>query len=209
MRPDVVDIYHGDTVDSFHDMAASGVKGVIAKASQGVTLDSAYKSFEARVKSLETPMLFGAYHFATNRDAIAQATYFLSRISKGTLMVLDCERHTGDQVTVAQSEDFVHEIIRRTSSIPVLYYGEWLLEQEASGGIGARSILRQCPSWIARYGSTCPTPIAGSDLVLWQFTGDGVGPEPHTVPGIKANCDTSQWVGNVADMPEFWRKHSR
>lgn len=137
-----------------------------------------------------------------------QADYYLSQLSPGQLMVLDFERYPRSQMTLRQAEDFIYRVLAMTGNLPVLYYGELVRELEEGGRIATDSILRQCPAWMSRYSERQPVPIKGQDLVMWQYTGDGVGPLPHRVEGCRNEADLSVWVGNPADMKQFVLKHS-
>ena len=82
--PKVLDLSHhncgpsGDPDDpiDFAAVAAFGVKGIIHKASQGVSIrDKKYG--ERRRDAVAAGLLWGAYHFATGDDADAQVKWFL------------------------------------------------------------------------------------------------------------------------------------
>lgn len=206
MKPLIFDGYRGDAIASFHEMKAAGIVLCIFKASQGSASDSAFQDFACRARSVG--MLVGAYHFGVDDDGAEQAEHFLSLLSPGTMMVLDFERYPNSQMSVSQAEEFVLECRRVTGVLPVLYYGELLRELESLGRVSRHSVLRDCPAWISRYSSKQPVPIAGMDLVMWQYTGDGEGPLPHTVAGVNNNADLSVWVGSPADIPRFVAKHS-
>src|SRR5260370_5799614 len=80
--------HHNGDVDLGRAKAA-GILGVIQKATQG----TGYKdpTFDAnREQAIQAGLLFGAYHFGTGDDGVAQAEHFLG-VAKGAkdLMVLD------------------------------------------------------------------------------------------------------------------------
>ncbi len=205
-QPLIFDGYHGDSISSFHDMKNAGIVLTIFKACQGTSDDSAYEGFVDRALSID--LLVGAYHFATKGNGKSQAQHFLKKLRPGMLMALDFEETGGTHMSVAEAENFVQEIVDQTGHLPALYYGHLLLEIEKEGGVGADSILRQCPAWISRYGNTQPKPIANQDMVMWQYTGDGVGPKPHRIAGCDNDADLSVWIGNPDDIPAFVAKHS-
>ena len=48
-------------------------------------------------------------------------------------------------------------------------------------------------------------PAAWSHYWLWQFTGDGIGPQPHTIPGITTQgIDINQYNGDPDNLAEEW-----
>ena len=203
---------NGDNIESFHAMADAGIKLVFLKASQGASFkDFQYRSRADRAASV--PGLFvGGYHFLNYEDPELQLANFLSCIKAGEIMALDCEKydaHPDQTVTVEIAEAVVSGLLAASGRLPVLYCGSWLFEQESRGKINPVSILRKCPGWGYRYSDQLPQMIHGMDLVLHQFTGDGVGPLPHTISGCSNNADLSRWIGNVADIPAWAAKHSR
>lgn len=206
MKPIVFDAYHGDHISSFTDLAKTGIRLCIFKASQGLTSDSKFQTFSEQACS--AGLSTGAYHFGSAGDGKKQAEYFLSKPKVGQLICLDFERYPNSQMSLVEAERFVRTCFDRTGNYPVLYYGELLLDFEAKGQVAADSILRKCPAWIARYGSIQPKPILGQDLVMWQYTGDGVGPLPHRVSGCSNDADLSVWFGNPDDIPRFVAKHA-
>ncbi len=71
INPIVVDISHGDRVDSFMTAQGVGLRGVIHKATTGATgRDDAYKG--RRTLASRANLLWGAYHWGTNADVAAQ-----------------------------------------------------------------------------------------------------------------------------------------
>jgi hypothetical protein len=48
-------------------------------------------------------------------------------------------------------------------------------------------------------------PLPWVEPTLWQFTGDGVGPMPHTMPGILTKgIDINSFQGTRDDLVEAW-----
>ena len=205
-NPICFDGYHGDNIESFHDMKDAGIQLCILKVSQGFSSDANFSSYANRAKSVG--MFVGGYHFGVNGDGVKQADYFMSKLSAGDLMVLDFEPFPKSQMTYDQAVAFVQRIKEKTGNLPMLYYDSMLKEMDSTGNIPDNSILRNCPAWISRYGSNQPIPIDASHMVLWQYTGDGQGPEPHRIAGCSNDADLSVWVGNPADLPAFVAKHS-
>ena len=217
MTPTIFDGYHGDNISSFWAMKGADIQLCIFKASQGLNfVDTAIQwikdkfgksvqSYAARAAS--TGMLVGAYHFGGNADGVAQAKKFLSLCQPGWLMVLDFERYQASQMTVRQAEDFCSYVLGQQGCLPILYYGELLLQLESQGAIGPKSILRACPGWGSRYGNNRPETIKGQQLAIWQYTGDGQGPLPHRVAGCDNDADLSVYLFGTP-IADFVKAHS-
>jgi lysozyme len=78
----VIDISHhnGNKID-LQQAKGDGIIGVIHKATQGQTgLDPMYVT--NRGKAQAAGLLWGAYHFATGGDGVAQAQHFLDVVGK-------------------------------------------------------------------------------------------------------------------------------
>lgn len=179
--PVVVDMYHGDAVTSFKLAAAQGIKGIIHKASQGTTVtDPAYA--QRRIAAKAAGLLWGAYHFATNEDPAAQVQHFLScaQPDAQTLVALDYEPNGNNTMSLTQATKFLQAIEGSLGRKAVLYSGNLIKETL----IGPSAFFGSHRLWLAEYGPVAKLPAAWSKYWLWQFSGDGIGPGPHTVPGI-------------------------
>ena len=76
----VVDLSHHNPKPDFARAAQAGAKGVIYKASQGTTgIDPTFRNNEPRARA--AGLWWGAYHFATGSDGVAQAQHFLAQIA--------------------------------------------------------------------------------------------------------------------------------
>src|SRR5258707_739707 len=129
INPLVVDISHGDRVDSFATAKGAGLCGVIHKATTGATgRDDAYKG--RRALATGANLLWGAYHWGTNADVRAQVENFLSwaEPDNNTLVALDYESTPGNQMTLSQAREFLSLVGQQLGRKPVLY-GGGLLKQ--------------------------------------------------------------------------------
>lgn len=205
--PRIFDYFHGDSVTSFHDMKDAGILIAIGKVSQGMTADPAFRAMSERAESVG--MFTGGYHFGINADGATQADFFMARLVEGDLMVLDFEPFPKSQMTVKQAEDFVARVLEKTGNYPCLYYNSSDFQDLCqTGRISTTSILRQCPLWGSRYSNVLPWYPPNANLVMWQFTGDGVGPTPHKIAGCSNNADLSYWMGgDESNIPIFVSKH--
>lgn len=195
MRADVIDISHYQTVtDGFAGAKQLGIRGVIAKASEGHTLrDDKFFNFRAQART--AGLLFGAYHFIRHGDPVGQADFFLKTVGNvdGLCLVLDWE---DAKVTPEEAYQFARRIYDKTGGYPVLYTYSAFLRERESVMLKYRTFWRGCKLWIAQYGPkvTMPTNI-WLTWWLWQFTGDGAGLSPHDVIGVGKKIDINTFNG--------------
>ena len=111
-QPLVIDIYHGDPVLDFAKTAASGVKGVIHKATQGGGIvDQSYAT--RRKMALAAGLKWGAYHFFDfTASPVVQATHFLSvaDVDDQTLVAFDWENVGSREPSAVLAKQFLEAI---------------------------------------------------------------------------------------------------
>lgn len=202
----VIDLSHHNTLTSnaFHDLVGAGITGVIHKATQGGTfVDGKYADREKRARSVG--ILWGAYHFLVAGVTVEkQLALFLRTVDESTtLLALDFEKNgaTGLTPSVAQAHEFVQGIVEETGRFPLLYGGNSI--KEALGNM-VDSLLGRCPLWWAQYGPSANIQESWSKYTLWQYTGDGIGPAPHTVAGVVGNLDRNKFNGTDAELKAWW-----
>ncbi|RAK65944.1 glycoside hydrolase family 25 protein [Hymenobacter edaphi] len=202
----VVDVSHWQDNINFNTVAAQGIVGMFHKATQDTqSVDARYSSRKPLAQSVG--LLWGAYHFGTNADGVAQAKHFLAVTAPAAtdLLVLDFEDNSsgsGGCMTVKQAEDFVQYVHQQTGRYPGLYSTDSYLTQLQAD---KSAILTQCWLWVARYADVpYPThPAAWHTWTMWQYT-DGVnGPAPHSVDGI-GPCDRDQFNGSLDGLRRLW-----
>lgn len=198
----IVDLSHHNRSPDFNQAAASGLKGVIYKASQGQTgTDPTFKASEAKARA--AGLYWGAYHFATGSDGVKQAENFLSQIGDPakTLMVLDFEPNlTGPSMSLSEAQAFVTHVANQTGRFPGFYSGHYIKQLL---GNGHDPLLAKCWFWLAQYGPTAVVPPNWSTWTMWQYTDGAIGPKPHDVPGIGL-CDRDQFNGNQGELDQLW-----
>ncbi len=201
----IIDLSHHNRVTSFADVKADGILGIIHKATQATThVDSWYS--RRRDNAKPHGFLWGAYHFGVGGDVSGQVNHFLQVVQPDaqTLLVLDWERNPIEGQTTmnrAEAEDFVRQIHDRTGRYPVLYSRANFIHQHVGNDT---TILSQCPLWIAHWSDEPALPPQWSKIHIWQYTGDGKGPEPHTVNGVTGAIDRDKFNGTVEDLRKFW-----
>jgi lysozyme len=204
----VIDLSHYNEVTSFPDIKASGIVGVIHKATQGVVDRDPTYAWRRR-EAVAAGLWWGAYHFGTNSDGAAQARFFLSVVNPGPqdLLALDFEQNGDDTMTIAQAEQFVTEVFRETGRYPGFY------SDSLAGsllGDGVNETLRQCWLWRAEYGAVLSVPSTWPTWTMWQYT-DGVhGEGPYALAGIggPGTCDRSKFNGGIDGLARLWGQTS-
>jgi lysozyme len=89
-------------------------------------------------------LLWGAYHFATGGDGVAQAEHFLQTVGTfdNTLLVLDFEQNpSGTSMSLDDARNFVTHVNQVTGRFPGLYSGSYIKELLGSNQDPARAVL--------------------------------------------------------------------
>lgn len=191
-KPVVVDISHHNVMEAegFAKLEAAGYRGVIQKATEGVGLID--KTYAARRRDClhQSNLKWGAYHFARNQDAVRQADHFLevAQPDDETLLVLDWEsakKDYSDTLSIEGAKAFLDRLMEKTGRPPqgIWIYGGNVLKELITKKADIEYFAR-FPLWLCQYGKSAKLPKAWSRWTLWQYTGDGAGPEPHFAPGV-------------------------
>jgi lysozyme len=207
--PLVVDLYHGDRVTDFAALKAAGVAGVIHKAHQGASPRGYDPTYDIRRRAARnTGLLWGAYHFMTNEDPEAQAELFLSSASPDvqTLLAVDFEPYGRRTPSLAQLRALLNAISERAGRKAVLYSGSLIKE---TLGPAPDEVLGSHRLWLADYADEWKLdPLtAWKRPWLWQFTGDGQGPEPHKIAGAAGAAgfvDLNRYEGSFEQLTAEW-----
>jgi len=213
IRPLVVDINHADGsreengkhVDliDFRKVRAAGYLGVIHKATQGEHfVDPLYA--ERRTKAIAAGLSWAAYHFMRPGDVGNQVSAFL-KVVRDTRSSIEFTRYVLDyedeRLGLWQAQSWLDLVKTATGQTPWLYAGGVLKEQLQGGHIPA---LSQYPLWLSEYGPVAKLPQGWQKYVLWQRSGDGVGPGVHDVPGIGRKQDINYFEGTDDQLREVW-----
>lgn len=210
MRADVIDISHYQKVtDGFASAKAMGIVGVIAKATEGHSLEDG--AFAAnRLYAKRAGLLFGAYHFLRPGDMYAQADHFLEVVGdpRGMLLALD---HEDARVSLNEAQAFMMRVKEKTGAYPVLYSGALIKQQVAAVNFSAHAspdpsiFWGKIRLWVAQYGTVVQWPRdVWPQWWLWQYTGDGAGPGPRDVPGVGTGIDISTFYGTQDELRRDW-----
>lgn len=202
MLNNVIDLSHHNRILEYNKVNGDGIFGIIHKATQGFRFkDPKYAS--RRPKSLEVGLRWGAYHFGTGGDGVAQAEFFLSVVnpSPNDLLVLDYEKNPqGSSMTIDEAEEFVEYIHEKTGRWPGFYTGNFI-----KGELKNRkdTPLANCWLWFARYGRPPVIPMQWKKWAMWQYTDGAAGDVPHFVNGI-GNCDRDKFNGTMDELKKLW-----
>ena len=194
----VIDLSHHNGVVDFVKLEASGIVGVIGKASQGLThIDPLFAAHRDAAKAVG--LLWGAYHFGVNADGAAQADHFLARTGTdpSTLLAHDFESN-GDSdatMTLDQARAFLRRVNDRTGRWPGLYSGD--LIRHALGDQKDAELARSW-LWLAQYAPEAQTPANWPHWALWQYTSQG------TAAGIVGKVDRNRFNGTLDGLKRFW-----
>lgn len=201
----VVDLSHHNDVSSFQAIAGAGVWGVIHKASQGVTYGDARYALR-RTAALAAGLLWGAYHFNTSDPVADQVNFFIDHAVPdiNTLMVLDYENYRPN-MSIHQAVEFLHLLEQKLGRKGALYSGNRVKETIGQLNRADRIYLCSHRLWLCQYGPKAVLPQGWDSWWLWQFTGDGVGPHPHSIPGIAdSGIDINTFAGTRLNLATSW-----
>lgn len=222
MQPRVVDIYHGDVmfaevhrtdpVADYRALGQAGIWGFIHKATQGLGVnDPAYtvRTANARLGGL----LAGAYHFNTGDSIPGQVNHFFdaARPDAQTMMALDFEDNRASQMTLAQAVQFLQFGDEKLGRPLWVYSGNRIKELICSASAEVRTVFAKRHFWLCEYGPVAKMvdvggkPLPWAKPTLWQFTGDSIGPQPHTLPGIiTKGIDINSYAGTLDQLKADW-----
>ncbi len=189
-----IDVSHWQETIDWAQVAASGQRFAIAKATEGRTyVDPMYAVNKAGAAA--NGIVFGAYHFArpddTPNDAIAEADHFVdtAQLVPGNLVpVLDIERTGG--LTQAQVTEWIlawlGRVTERLGVRPMVYTSPNGWDQR-TGDTTAVVEAGYTTLWVAHWGVDAPRLPAndwgGYGWTFWQYTDCG------RVPGIRGCVD--------------------
>jgi lysozyme len=200
----IIDLsHHNENVD-LGRARADGILGIIHKCTQGSGFVD--PTFAARRKAAAAAgILWGAYHFGTSADPVAQARFFLN-VAKPTLedlVVLDFELNESkpsNTMTLDQVRAFISTVQDVTGIAPGLYGGALLKKQL---GENIDPVLQACWLWWAQYSPEPRIPPNWSAWTLWQYTNGHHGHAPFKVDGVGA-CDRDQYPDTAETLRARW-----
>lgn len=211
INPKVVDIYHGDAVTDFAKAHAFGIRGVIHKATQGIGVSDPLYATRRRA-AMAANLLWGAYHFNTGENVTAQVNHFLTAAEPdaSTFVALDFEDNRASNMSLGEACDFLAAVDAKLGRPCAIYSGNRMKETIVHATADQRALLAKRHLWLCQYGPAPRLadanghPLPWPKYFLWQYTGDGIGPKPHAVPGIQNNMDINHYDGTDDELKAEW-----
>jgi lysozyme len=203
-KPVIVDLSHFDDVKNWDAVKTFGILGIINKATEGPGLTD--KTYAIRRKPAgDRGILYGAYHFIRPGDPIAQADHFLEvalNVAQPDELLLALD-HEDRRVPLDNAKQWLKRVFDKTARMPVLYSGFLIKEQ-----LGNRhdDFLARHRLWLSHFSSQPKCPPNWKAPWIIQFTGDGIGPGPHQVPGIEieGGIDLNHFGRTPAELKGEW-----
>lgn len=211
MQTLVADMGSQNTVD-MSKLAAAGCVGVIHRAtrSNGQT-DPKYKT--RRDLCLGAGMKWGRYAFNTGEVIKVQTdrlVNFVDRVDDESTW-LDLEKNpSGGQMTLGSTIEFLDRIDQWYGRRCGLYSGDVIKMLVTRATDAQRDFLAAHPLWGCEYGPRWKNidanghPLPWAKPFLWQYTGDGIGPEPQTLDGLEDGADLSSFDGTPYELRAQW-----
>jgi lysozyme len=202
IHPVVCDLNHANTIN-FTKVKGAGILGIIHKATQGFWRDPAYKSRRSAAEAMD--FLWGAYDFATGDQVKTNVDAFFAAAQPGpeTLMCLDFEDNSRSQMSALQAREFLDRVDQKLGRACWIYGGNRIREHIDSED----EFFAAHPLWLCQYklvevdsleelDEHIRVPPPWKNYTLLQYTGDGVGPRPHTVDGVEDGADLNAFGGD-------------
>jgi lysozyme len=197
----VVDLSHHNGSVDFAKLKAAGVAGVIHKATQGVSFaDPMFAPRRAQAQA--AGLLWGAYHFGTDDDPLAQENYFLSKAEPGAndLVALDFEANPPHTMSLAQAKAYLQRLEADLGRRAVLYTGALLRDLL---GTAQDSYFGSHRLWWAQYANAPSIQPSWTKYWLWQHSDGFHGAPPLSVDGV-GPCDCDTYDGTPAQLHAEW-----
>jgi GH25 family lysozyme M1 (1,4-beta-N-acetylmuramidase) len=196
MTPNVIDIFHGNTINDFAALKAAGIVGVIHKATQGANYaDPAYA--KNRILANNAGLLWGAYAFNTGEDVTVQVKQFFEHAEPddNTLMALDFEDNPHSQMSISQARQFLELADAQLGRKIVIYSGNRvkdLLGSTVDPFFGSHRL------WLAQYGPVARVQHSWDKQWLWQYSENG------RLPGTDGQIDLNAYDGTADQLAAEW-----
>lgn len=189
MTSPVIDISHHNPTPDWPRIKASGVIGVIHKATEGVSYQDPNLYQRAR-PAMDAGLAWSTYHFFHSGNPIGQMEWYL-RIVDPRLGERLCIDHEAD-ASLQELKDAVAFLRNERPDVQITIYSGHLIKDQL--GDKRDDYLRANTSlWIAHYTSaSAPTwPNNTWDMwSLWQWT------DNESISGISAPVDGDRWNGS-------------
>jgi GH25 family lysozyme M1 (1,4-beta-N-acetylmuramidase) len=196
--PIVVDLSHHNPTPDWAKLKASGVVGVIHKATEGTSYvdDQLFKRARA---AMDAGLKWSTYHFLRDSDPEQQMAFYLDTVDpvEGERVCID---HEDENVTLEQLKDCITYIRDHRPDLQIAVYSGHLIKDQLPDTV-RDEILADTSLWIAHYtGDDEPTwPTATwPTWSLWQYT------DSAKVAGISQPVDGDRWNGDEAALLKWF-----
>lgn len=196
MTPNVIDISHHNTINSFAALKLAGIQGIIHKCTQGSGyVDPMYS--RRRQLATDLGLLWGAYAFNTGAPVKDQVDLFFAHADPDdqTLMALDFEDNPQSQMTLSQARQFLALGEQRLGRKLVLYSGNRVKDIL---GHSVDGYLAQHRLWLAQYGPKAIPQNSWRVPWLWQYSESG------KLSGTDERLDFNYFAGSPDDLKIEW-----
>jgi lysozyme len=189
--PICIDISHHQGYCDMEEVAASGVLGIIHKATEGTSFVDDMRA-ENCANARKAGIAFATYHWLSpGSDPVEQMEFYLQTIEPvfGERLVIDYEQ---DGCTLDQLKSAVKALLDYNSDFQITVYSGHLLKEQL--GENCDDFLRENTDlWLAQYTSGDPSWPDGTydKYALWQYS------ETGEIPGIDdAYVDLNDFNGD-------------
>lgn len=212
MQTLVADMGSQNTVD-IRKLVASGCAGLIHRATRSnEKTDTLYHARRELWRAAGKP--WGAYGFNTGEVVKVQTDRLLdfAKLEDDESAWLDLERNpsgTG-QMTLAMWIEYLDRVSQALGRYCGTYGGDVVKALVVRATDDQRDFLAAHPLWGCEYGPRWRNvdqnghPLPWAKPLFWQYTGDGIGPEPQTLDGLEDGADLSVFDGTPDELRAAW-----
>jgi lysozyme len=188
--PVCIDISHWEDFPDFEEVRASGVLGMIHKATEGTTYVD-----PNRVKNCSNAITAGleiaTYFWLKPGDGRAQAQFYLSivRPVHGERVVIDYEE---EGCTLDTLHDAVQALLDFGNDLKITIYSGHLIKQELDGAHD-EFLAENTDLWLAQYSDAADLAWETATWprwALWQYS------ETGDIPGVDSEVDVNNYFGS-------------
>jgi len=197
--PVCIDISHWQDFPDFDEVYASGVRGMIHKATEGTTYVDPNRSKNCS-NALAAGLAISTYMWIKPGDGAAQAEFYLATIdpTPGERVVIDYEE---DGCSLTTLKNAVQAILDYGNELKITVYSGHLLK-EVLGDSHDAFLAQHTDLWLAQYTSD-ESKISWPEATypkwtLWQYS------ETGEIPGIDDSyVDLNNYNGNDQEFLEW------
>lgn len=228
LKPVVFDCNHANPIGwhiggeaaGFIALKAAGFVGGFLKARQGIGFsDPAF--VRRRDLMRQNGLLVGGYDFSTHDNVAENVKDFLASTGADPSLAhcLDFEDNKSSQMTGAMAREFLDRVDQSTGRACWIYGGNRIIEQISNDkNLEDDEFWPLHPLWLCAY-KTDPAlrdtdletlkqrvviPKPWTTWKLLQYTGDGIGPLPHSAPGLEQGADLNVYDGPAEQLAASW-----